>query len=73
MLALKFIPDWFVASKMIEKLENAVFSNDDIVFGGIDSHIVTFFSSDIGFNSINLNNMIILTIMITKPLIMLDL
>ena len=29
---LKFVPDWFVTSKMIKKLDDAVFSNDDIVF-----------------------------------------
>ena len=41
-VALKYVLDCFVTSKMIEKLDNAVFSNDDIVFGDI----VTFFSSD---------------------------
>ena len=56
LLALKFAPDWFFTSKMIEKLDNAAFYNDDIVFGNIDSDIVTFFSSDIDLNSLNLNN-----------------
>ena len=32
LLASKFVPDWLVTNKMIEKLENAVFSNDDIIF-----------------------------------------
>ena len=42
---------------MIEKLDKAVFSNEDIVaFDDIDSDIVTFFSNDIGLNSIILNN-----------------
>ena len=41
---------------MIEKLDNAVFYSDDIVFGDIDSDIVTFFRNDIGLNSINLND-----------------
>ena len=54
--ALKFVPDWFVPSKIIEKLDHSVFSNDDIVFGDIDSDIVTFFSNDIGLNSISLSN-----------------
>ena len=29
--ALKFIPDWFVTSRMLEKFHNALFSNDDIL------------------------------------------
>ena len=40
--------------KIIENIDNAVFSNDDIVFGDIDSVIVTFFNKDL--NSLNLNN-----------------
>ena len=28
--ALNFVPDWFVPNIMLEKLDNAVFSNDDI-------------------------------------------
>ena len=43
-------------NEIIEKLDNAVLSNNDIDFGDIDSDIVTFFSNDIGLNSINLNN-----------------
>ena len=39
-LTLKFVPGWFVTNEMIEKLDNAVFSNEDIVFGNIDSNIV---------------------------------
>ena len=27
--ALKFIPDWFVTSKMLEKLHDALLTNDD--------------------------------------------
>ena len=55
-VGLKFVRDWFVANNMIEKLDNAVFSNDDIIFGDIDSNIVTFFSNNIGLNSKNLHN-----------------
>ena len=35
---------------------HSVFSNDDIIFGDIDSDIVTFFSNGIVLNSIMLNN-----------------
>ena len=56
LLASKFVFDWFVTSEIIEKLDNAVVSNGDIVLGGIDSDIVTFFSNDIGLNSVIMNN-----------------
>ena len=55
LLALKFVPNCFVSCKMIEKGDNAVFSNDNIVFDDIDSDIVTFFSNDIDLNSLNFN------------------
>ena len=42
LLALKFVPDWFVTSKMIEKPDSAVFSNGNIVFRDLDSDFVTF-------------------------------
>ena len=55
---MKFVPDWFVTSKMIEKLDTVVFYNDYIVFGLIvfGADFVTFFTSDIGPNSITLSN-----------------
>ena len=53
---MKFVPDWFVTSKIIEKLDTVVFYNDYIVFGLIvfGSDFVTFFTNDIGPNSITL-------------------
>ena len=36
LLALKFVCYWFVTSKMIEKLDSAVFSGKCIVFGDLD-------------------------------------
>ena len=44
LLALKFVPDWFVTSNMDEKRDTAVFYIDYIVFGKLDSDFVTFFS-----------------------------
>ena len=77
LLALKFVCDWLVMNKKIEKLDNAVFFKDGIVFDYIDSDIVTFFSDDIGLNIINLNVInlddVNLKIKIPKLLIMLDL
>ena len=50
-LLLIFLPD-----KMYQNLDNTVFCNDDIIFNVMDSDIVTYFSSDMGLNTINLNN-----------------
>ena len=47
LLALKFVPNLCVTSKMHEQLDNATFSNDDIVFINED---------DMGLNTKYLNN-----------------
>ena len=52
----KFVADWFVSSKIIEILNNVVFSNNDIGFDYIDSDIVTFFSDDMEIYTIDLSN-----------------
>ena len=31
---LKFVPDWFVINKMIKKLDDALITDDDILFFG---------------------------------------
>ena len=51
--ALKFVPDWFVTSKIIKKLHNALFIDDDILFFSGD---VTSSSDEIGIFSVDLNN-----------------
>ena len=45
-------------SEMIKQLDKqrAVFYNDYMVFGDFDCDFVTFFSSDIGLNSITIDN-----------------
>ena len=48
---LKFVPDWLVTSNMIEKLGNVIFSNYDVVFGGMDSVWYCYI-----LNNMNLNN-----------------
>ena len=40
---LNFFPDWFGPNKMLEKLYDVVFSNDDIVFFNEDSDFVAIF------------------------------
>ena len=54
--ALKFVPHLFVRSKMLEKLDDPVFSNDDIGCADIGSNIVTFFSTDMGLTTMHFNN-----------------
>ena len=39
---LKSVPDWFVASKMLEKLDNVLHANDNILFYNEDFNKVTF-------------------------------
>ena len=51
----KFVPNWFITSKMIKKLDDVLFSNHDIIFFNEDSNYVTFFSNEIGILSVNLN------------------
>ena len=29
--ALKFVPDWLVTNKMLEKVDNILFTNDDLI------------------------------------------
>ena len=41
---------------MIEKLDSGALSDDQIVFGDLDSDFVTFFSKSIGLNNITLDN-----------------
>ena len=47
LLVLTFVSDWFVTRKMIEKLDNILFSNVDVVFGDV--------GNDTGLSSANLN------------------
>ena len=62
--ALKFVPDWFVSSKMIKKLHDTLFADNDILFFGEDSSNVTLSSDEMGIISVDLNNInfVILTI-----------
>ena len=41
--ALKFICDWFVTSKMLEKFHDALLTNDNLLFYDKDFSKVTFF------------------------------
>ena len=41
---------------MLGTLDNSVFSEGDIFFYDVDSYIITFLSNDMGFNTIEFNN-----------------
>ena len=53
--ALKFVPDWFVTNKMLEKLDDTLFANDDIIFINEGSNNVKFFGGEIGILSVDLD------------------
>ena len=56
LITLKLVRDCFVTYKMLEKLDNSIFSNDDIFFHDVNSNIIIFLSNDMSFNTIILNN-----------------
>ena len=56
LLAIKFVPDWFVRSKMIKTPYNAFFTDGYILFLDEDSDSVTFSSDEKGILSVDLNN-----------------
>ena len=43
--ALKFVSDWFVSSKMLEKFDNTLHAKDDILFYNEDLDKVTFIAN----------------------------
>ena len=46
--ALKFIPDWFVTSKMIKKRLTASYADDNILYLNEDSGNTVFFCNEMG-------------------------
>ena len=53
--ALKLIPDWFVTSIMLEKLDNALHANDDILFYSEHLDKVTFTANQRHIPAVNLD------------------
>ena len=56
LVALKFIADWFVTSKMIKKLFTALYLDDNILYFNKDSGNVVFPCTEIVILNIDLNN-----------------
>ena len=54
--ALKFVPDGFVTKKMIKKLDDDLFANNDIIFVTEDSNYVTFSRNEMGILSVDISN-----------------
>ena len=54
--ALKFVADWFVTGKIIKKLHDALFSDDDILLFYEDCRNVTFSSDEMGILSKDFND-----------------
>ena len=69
--ALKFVLYWFVTNKIIQKLYNTLFENDNILFFDEDSGNVTFSSDEMGIFKVDLNNISCMK-MILKLLFMSD-
>ena len=67
--ALKFIPDWFVTSKLSKSLDDALFSNDDILFFDEDSNSVTSFGGEIGILSVDLIELILMMLIFMKMIL----
>ena len=57
--ALKLIPDWFVTSKIIEKLYTALYADENILYFNEDSGDVIFCCNEMGTLSVNLSNIIL--------------
>ena len=53
---LKLISDWFLTSKMIKKRYTAFYADGDLLFFDENSNDVTFCCNEMGFFSINFNN-----------------
>ena len=59
--AFKFIPDWFVTSKMLEKSNHALHASDDILFYNEDFNKVTIIANQkhilaVDLEKINIDN-----------------
>ena len=54
--ALKFVPDWFVTSKMIKILFIAFYADENILYFNKDSGNVVFSCNEMGISNIDLNN-----------------
>ena len=52
----KFVPDWFVTSKMIKNLFTALYADENILYSNENSGNVTFCCNEMGILIVNLGN-----------------
>ena len=69
---LNSVPDCFIIIKMLDKLDNVVFFNGGIGLDDIDSDFVPFFSDDMDLNTINLNNIKLMIIILMNMILKLS-
>ena len=55
MLRIKFIPDWFVTNKVLEKFHDALLACDNILFFDKDLSKVTCFANEVGILVVDLD------------------
>ena len=53
---LKFVPHWFVASKIIQKLLNALYGDKNILYFNEGSGNAAFSCNEMGIHSVDFNN-----------------
>ena len=56
LITLNFVPGWSVTNKILEKLNNFLVYNGIIVFHDVVSNCISFLTDDMGFDTIDLNN-----------------
>ena len=62
--ALIFALDWFVKDEIVEKLDNVVFSNDDLDHDNKDFDIFTFFTEDMDLDAMYLSKILTFTMIV---------
>ena len=65
-----FVFDWFVKSKIIKELGNALFANDDIIFLNEDSNYITIFKDEMSITSVEALIKLILTMLTLMKMIL---
>ena len=55
LVALRFIPDWFVTNKVLEKFHDAFLACDNILFFDEDLSKVTCFANEVGILFVDLD------------------
>ena len=56
LVALKFVLDWFLTNKLLEKLDSSIFANGDIFFHDVDCNNIIFPNDDVVLSNIDLIN-----------------